>query len=84
MFKMKAIDVHTRLIDGYIGLLRNLSPDNKLDLIEKLTKSLRRDLSRNRKSLKRAFGAFQSDKTADQLIKEIRESRNFTRYTQEL
>lgn len=76
---MKTADIHTSLINGYIQLLRNLSPDSKLDLIEKLTKSLRIDLTMNRKSLRRAFGAFQSDKTADELIKEIRESRTFTR-----
>ena len=76
---MKTTDIHTSLINGYIGLLRNLSPNSKLDLIEKLTKSLRLDLTKNRKSLRRAFGAFQSDKTANELIKEIRESRTFTR-----
>jgi len=81
---MKTIDVHTNLINGYIGLLKNLSPDSKLDLIEKLTKSLRIDLKRNRKSLRRAFGAFKSDKTADELIKEIRESRIFTRHIEGL
>ena len=81
---MKTVDVHTSLINGYIRLLRNLSPDSKLNLIEKLTKSLRLDLTRNRKSLRRAFGAFKSDKTADELIKEIRESRTFTRHIEEL
>ena len=81
---MKTADIHTSLINGYLGLLRNLSPDSKLDLIEKLTKSLRIDFTMNRKSLRRAFGAFQSDKTADELIKEIRESRTFTRHIEEL
>ena len=81
---MKTVDVHANLINGYIGLLKNLSPDSKLDLIEKLTKSLRIDLKRNRKSLRRAFGAFKSDKTADELIKEIRESRIFTRHIEGL
>jgi len=81
---MKTADVNTSLINGYVGLLRNLSPDSKLDLIEKLTKSLKLDLDRNKKSLRRAFGAFQSDKTADELIKEIRGSRTFTRQIEEL
>ena len=81
--KMKTINVNTNLINGYLGLMRNLSPDNKLDLIEKLTKSLKVDLNTKKKSLRRAFGAFQSDKTADELIKEIRESRTFTRQIEE-
>jgi hypothetical protein len=30
---MKAIDINTTLIEGYLQLLDNLSPNNKLDLI---------------------------------------------------
>jgi len=81
---MKTTDVHTNLINGYIRLLRNLSPANKLDLIEKLSKSLRLDLTSKRKSLKRAFGAFQSDQSADELIRELRDSRHFTRNIEEI
>jgi len=81
---MKTTDVDTSLINGYLGLLKNLSPKNKLDLIEKLSKSLKLDLRRSKKSLRRAFGAFESDRTADQLIKEIRESRTFTRQIEKL
>ncbi|MBL4755370.1 MAG: hypothetical protein JKY52_17460 [Flavobacteriales bacterium] len=81
---MKTADVDTSLINGYLGLLKNLSPKNKLDLIEKLSKSLKLDLRRSKKSLRRAFGAFESDRTADQLIKEIRESRTFTRQIEKL
>jgi len=81
---MKTTDVHTNLINGYIRLLRNLSPANKLDLIEKLSKSLRLDLTSKRKSLKQAFGAFQSDQSADELIRELRDSRHFTRDIEEI
>ena len=81
---MKSVDVNVNLINGYLGLLRNLSPDSKLDLIGKLTKSLKLDIIRNKESLRRAFGAFDSNKTADELIKEIRESRTFTRQIEEL
>ncbi len=81
---MKTTDVHTNLINGYIRLLKNLSPDNKLDLIEKLTKSLRLDLTGERTSLKQAFGAFQSDQSADELIRELRDSRHFKRNIEEI
>jgi len=81
---MKTTDVQTNLINGYFKLLRNLSPASKLDLIEKLTKSLRLDLTSKRKSLKQTFGAFQSDQSANELIREIRESRNFTRNIEEI
>ena len=40
---MKTADINTTLIDGYIRLLDNLSPGNKLDLISKLTISVKSD-----------------------------------------
>ncbi len=80
---MKTADVHTSLINGYMRLLGNLSPDSKLVLIEKLTKSLRLDVSGKRKALKNAYGSFESDQSADDLIKEIRESRMFKRNVEE-
>jgi len=81
---MKTADVHTTLINGYLRLLKNLGPESKLDLIEKLTKSLRLDLTSKRKSLKSAFGAFKSDQSADELIQELRDSRTFKRNIEEL
>jgi hypothetical protein len=42
---MKAIDINTTLIDGYLRLLENLSPGNKLDLISKLTLSVKTDFT---------------------------------------
>ncbi|MBP6624272.1 MAG: hypothetical protein KA198_03825 [Chitinophagaceae bacterium] len=76
---MKAAEINTTIVDGYVGLLDNLSTDNKLDLISKLTASVKLDLSEKKSSFKKSFGAFDSKKTAEEIIEEIRNSRVFTR-----
>ncbi len=81
---MDTTERNKKLIESYYELLRNLSPDNKLELIERLTQSLKIDVNKDSGSLQKAFGAYRSDKNADQLIKEIRESRNFNREIEEL
>lgn len=76
---MKTEEINTTIVEGYLGLLDNLSPTNKLDLISKLTESVKTDLSNKKSSFKKAFGAFDSKKTAEEIIDEIRKSRLSTR-----
>ena len=76
---MTSEEINTTILDGYIGLLENLSPDNKLDLISKLTASVKTDLGNKKSTFKKSFGAFVSEKTAEEIIEEIRNSRMFTR-----
>lgn len=80
---MKTTQINTTLIDGYMLLLHNLSPDNKLDLISKLTSSVKADLTNRKSTFKKSFGAFQSEKTAEEIINEIRNSRTFNRVIEE-
>jgi hypothetical protein len=76
---MKAIEFNSKIIEGYLGLLDNLSPSNKLDLIARLTASVKTDLTTKKSSFKQAFGAFESSKSAEEIIEEIRSSRVSTR-----
>lgn len=76
---MKAIDINTTLIDGYLRLLDNLSPNNKLDLISKLTLTVKTDITDKKKSFYKAFGAWESKQSADEIINDIRGSRTFNR-----
>ena len=76
---MKATDINTTLIDGYLQMLDNLSPSNKLDLISKLSQSVKSDITDRKKSFYEAFGAWESDKTAEEIIEEIGKSRTFDR-----
>jgi hypothetical protein len=81
---MKTLDVNAVLVDGYLRLLDNLSPSSKLDLISRLTMSVKSDITDRKKSFKEAFGAFESKKSADTIIDEIRSSRNFNRKRESL
>ena len=67
------------LIDNYFGLLRSLSSENKLKLIAKLSSSIINEDTDNEDIIDMFFGAFKSEKSAEELIKEIRESRTFNR-----
>lgn len=81
---MKVLNLNTLLIDGYVRLLENLSPSSKLDLISKLTQSVKTDISDKKSSFKKSFGAFESNKSADDLIIEIRNSRSFNRQIEKI
>lgn len=71
--------MNTTIIDGYVELLANLSPSDKLDLISKLTASVKTDLGIKKSAFKEAFGAFESSKTAEEILKDIRNSKVFNR-----
>lgn len=81
---MRTSEINTTIIDGYVELLDNLSTSNKLDLISKLTTSIKTDLTNKKSSFKKAFGAFESKKTAEEIIDEIRSSRVSTREIESL
>lgn len=72
---METIKINTKIVDSYIELLNSLSTDNKLDIIERLTASIKIDLKNKKSSFKKSFGAFEPDKSAEEIIKEIRDSR---------
>jgi len=76
---MRTVEINTTIVDGYVGLLDNLSINNKLDHISKLTASVKTDLINKKLLFKKAFGAFDSKKSAEVIIEEIRNSRVSTR-----
>jgi hypothetical protein len=76
---MKASDLKFNLIDSYIGLLKNLSLDSKLELISKLSDSLKGSGKPAGKSLRDLYGAFISKKSADEIITDLRNSRKVNR-----
>jgi len=65
----------TVLIDNYFGLLRKLSPEMKIELIEQLKKTIDSGLKVSDKTSFDAFGAWNSDESADEIIQEIKASR---------
>lgn len=69
---MKTADLNFNLIDSYLRLLNTLNPDSKLELIAKLSDSLK-NTKRQNKSIHDLYGAFVSEKTADEIITDIKE-----------
>lgn len=72
---MKSADINATLIEGFLKLLGSLSLSNKLDLISKLTQSVKSDLSVNKKNSYEIFGMWRGDENAEDIINEIRRSR---------
>ena len=80
---MNETSINTTIIEGYLGLLNSLSPGDKLDLISRLSASVKSDLTDRESSFQRAFGAFESDQSVEEMIEEIRSSRTFSRQIEE-
>jgi predicted metal-binding transcription factor (methanogenesis marker protein 9) len=76
---MKANDLNIALIDNYFELLKNLSPDNKLELIARLSKSMKSTKKKKTEALQDLYGTFISEKSAEELISEIKSARRFDR-----
>lgn len=77
---MPTIDINKRLVDGYLELLRNLSKNSKLDLISGLSASLKSSEKKGKlNSLKSLQGDFIDEKSADEIISDLKSSRTFTR-----
>ncbi len=81
---MKNTAKNISVADYYFELLRNLNTDNKLDLISKLSQSLKKNEKDQSMSLESLYGAYKSEQTADEIIAEIREARTFNRNTESL
>lgn len=67
------------LIENYFGLLSGLGRENKIRLIARLSNSIIEDKKNKSEIVDKLFGSFISDKTDDELINEIKNSRHFNR-----
>ncbi len=61
-------DASTTLIDNYFGLLSSLSREDKIKLIARLSNSIVDEVSEKEDVVDRFFGAFKSDKSAEEII----------------
>ncbi|UJP65353.1 hypothetical protein [Mongoliitalea daihaiensis] len=73
------------ITDNFIGMIKNLSKKVKLDLIDQISASI----SENPENLgndtwKKLYGAFESDKSAEEIIDELRSSRYTSRKVEDL
>ncbi|CAN5619656.1 hypothetical protein BH11BAC3_BH11BAC3_01740 [soil metagenome] len=81
---MASINQNISIADYYFDFLKNLNSNSKLDLISKLSQSLKESDKNQEASLQSLFGAYKSVETAEEIIAEIRESRVFNRNTESL
>ena len=65
------------IIENYFGLFESLNSMSKLELIEKLTKSLKAESKDKGNNFYKSFGAFSAEKTSDEINTEIKSSRKF-------
>jgi hypothetical protein len=72
------------IIDSYFSLLKSLSPNNKLELIAKLSNSMKTTKMVKDNSWKSLFGALKLDQSADDFVDELKADRKFSRKTIEL
>lgn len=76
---MNTAEINTTLIDSYFTLLKSLSADNKLELIAKLSKSLKTTKKAKDNSWKSLFGALKLDQSADDFVVDLKNERKFSR-----
>ena len=65
------------IIENYLKLFESLNSMSKLELIEKLTKSLKAETKSKESDFYKSFGAFSTEKTSDEIITEIKSGRKF-------
>ena len=65
------------IVETYSILFEGLSSLSKIELIEKLSKSLKKEKKVKESSFFKSFGVFASEKTAEEINKNIKSNRNF-------
>jgi hypothetical protein len=77
-------EIKINLVDSYFMLLKNLSPDHKLELISLLSKSITTSDIKNDQSWKSLYGAMELDQPVEDFIDELKKERHFNRKPIEL
>lgn len=79
---MKTTDNQSPLVDHYYSILKNWSSDDKLDLISRLSKSMKTDTEPEKdESWKSLFGALDLDETVEEFVKRLEKDRIFKGYS---
>ena len=66
------------IVETYSVLFEGLSNISKIELIESLSKSLKNSKKSIDEKFYKSFGAFDSQKTPEEIILEIKKSRKFS------
>jgi len=79
---MEVQNHNPKLVKNYLPSLRSLSANDKLDLAEMLIELVR--VPEPPKSIEHLFGAWESDKSAEEMIEEIEGARTCGAIREEL
>jgi len=71
---MGSLTISNKVLDKYFGYLKNLDNKTKKSLIIKLTKSIETK-SKKEFDINKMFGAWNDNKSSDEIISEIKNSR---------
>ena len=66
-------------IDAYYSLLKHLSDESKLLIINKLSDELINKEPKSKSSISRLFGSFKSEESAGEIVKNLRKARRSKR-----
>lgn len=78
LVKLTVMTVATKnIIDTYSSLFEGLDSFTKLELIERLSRSLKKEKNNKEKAFFKSFGAFPEGKSAEEITGEIKASRSF-------
>jgi len=75
---------NTAYLDNYYNLFHLLNREDKIKIMARLSLSIVENHDKETNAVEHFFGAFQSDDTAEEIIANIRESRNFNRVVESL
>lgn len=71
---MASLSISNKMVERYFGYLRHLDTNAKKKLISKLTESLEAKSEKNF-DIESVFGAWEDNRTSDEIIREIKSSR---------
>ena len=78
------MEARNLIADNYFGMIKNLSTDVKLELISRISDSLRKASNQDIDSWKNLFGAYNSEQSAEEIIEDLRNSRFTNRQIEDL
>jgi hypothetical protein len=67
------------LLENYLGLLSGLSKEYKMKVIESLNYEIEKGSNSGNEWIDKLYGSFVSEKSAENIITEIKSDRRFTR-----
>jgi predicted metal-binding transcription factor (methanogenesis marker protein 9) len=72
---MRPAKRNNTIVDAYASLLSNLSHTDKMELVSRLGEAAEVTSRKRKSTFRKAFGAFVSEKSAEEIIEDIRGSR---------